>query len=230
MSKTLLSLLTTSATILGSAQAATYFEDFSSGDGGFTVESTLRADNGNPYDSPWVYDGSGSFTTGGSQGVAHTRLTSPTLTVSADGEVELRVDHRYSIEGGLWDGGAVFLSVNGGLFEQVSNAAFSANGYNAIGLIGNHDLNGGEGFGGDSPGYGDPSYITSVAAAPFSAGDTIAVQFLMANDEGATGNFLPNWQIDSVTITNTNAIPEPSALALSVLAGLGLALRRKRRA
>ena len=220
-------LLATSATILGSAQAATYFENFSGGDGGFTVLSTPRADNGNPFDSPWIYDGSGSFTTGGSAGVAHSRLTGPTLTVTTDGLVELSFDHRYSIEGGNWDGGAVFLSVNNAAFEQIPNGAFSANGYTAFALIGNHDLNGGEGFGGNSLGYGDPSFITSVAAAPFSAGDTVAVQFLMANDEGATGDFLPNWQIDSVSITNTNAIPEPSSLLLCGLSAVGL-LRRRR--
>jgi hypothetical protein len=227
MKKPLLALLATSATLLGSAQAATFFEDFSGGAGGFTVQSTARADNGNPFDSPWIYDGSASFTTGGSEGVAHSRLTSPTLTVTADGAVELSFDHRYSIEGGNWDGGAVFLSVNNAPFEQIPNAAFSMNGYTAFALIGNHDLTGGEGFGGDSPGYGDPSFITSVAAAPFSAGDTVAVQFLMANDEGATGAFLPNWQIDSVSVTNTNAIPEPSSLLLCGLGAVGL-LRRRR--
>ncbi len=100
-------------------------QDFSGGDGGFTVQSTPRVDNGEAFDFPWTYDGSGSFTTGGSEGVAHSRLTSPTLTVVADGLVELSFDHRYSIEDGLWDGGAVFLSVNGSVFEQVPNAAFT---------------------------------------------------------------------------------------------------------
>ena len=49
----------------------------------------------------------------------------------------------------------------------------------------------------------------------------------MANDEGATGEFLPNWQIDSVSVSNTNAIPEPSALLLCGLGAVGL-LRRRR--
>jgi len=102
----------------------------------------------------------------------------------------------------------------------------SANGYMAFNLIGNHDLGGGEGFGGDSPGY--PAFITSVAGGPFLAGDTIAIQFLMANDEFAAGASTPNWQIDSVSVTN--AVPEPSTLVLSVLACMGLMLRRKRSA
>jgi len=227
MKNSLLALLATSATILGSAQAATYFENFSGSDGGFTVQSSPRDDNGNPFDSPWVYDGSHSFTTGGSEGKAHSRLTSPTLTVATGGVVELSFTHRYSIEGDLWDGGAVFISVNGSAFDQIPAAAFTANGYNAFALIGNHDLKGSDGFGGDSLGYADFSLITSVAAASFSAGDTVAVQFLMANDEGSTGAFLPNWQIDSVSITNTNAIPEPSSLLLCGLGAIGL-LRRRR--
>ncbi len=90
--------------------------------------------------------------------------------------------------------------MNGGAFTQILNTAFTQNGYTAFGLIGNHDLNGGEGFGGDSPGYAD-GYITSIAIIPgVNIGDTIQVQFVGAHDEFARGAFTPAWEIDRVTV------------------------------
>ena len=57
-------------------------EDFSVSDGGFTVTNEN-------HDDPWAYDaGAGAWSTDGSANGApdeHTRLTSPELTVEADG-------------------------------------------------------------------------------------------------------------------------------------------------
>ena len=55
------------------------------------------------------------------------------MAVIATGSVGLTFDHRYSFEvdsGGSWDGGAVFVSHNGGAYPMVDNSAFTANGYN----------------------------------------------------------------------------------------------------
>ncbi len=190
--------------------AFAYDEDFSSSDGGWvSTETGGHAD-------PWAYDGgAGAWSTDGSQTSAptHTRLTSPTLVVTTAGEIQVSFDHFYSIEGPDWDAGALFASVNGGAFTYVDGSAFTANGYNSPVLVGQHDLQGSFGFTGDSAGY--PTPITSTASlGVLGLGDTVAVQFLMANDQFAIGANLPNWQIDSVSVPGTQAVPEPGSLLL----------------
>jgi hypothetical protein len=208
------------------AAGVIYEEDFTGGDGGYVVTNTGEIEG------PWIYDGSSTWTVNGSENVGaptHSRLTSPAVAVTADGPVELSFVHRYSIEGDLWDGAAVFTSINGGGFTQVPGDSFSANGYTGQGLVGNHDLNGGEGFNGDSPGYGDPAFITSIATlGTLATGDTVEVQFLGAWDEFSKGTE-PNWQIDSVQLS---VVPEPGTLALTLclaLFGATIALTRRGR-
>ena len=188
------------STILGNSEigGVDLDEDFNGGDGGFTV-----TDAGNP-EGPWTYDaGLGTWFTNGSSSLgapSHSRLTSPTIDISGAGEAILSFVHRYSVEGDLWDGMAVFVSLNGADFTQVLNDSFLSNGYTGFGLIGNHDLNGGEGYNGDSPGYASRTFITSnIDLGSLSAGDTLEVQFLGAWDEGAKGAE-PNWEIDSVSV------------------------------
>jgi hypothetical protein len=215
--------------LLGAVQQASaatiHSEDFNLNGGGYSV-----ANQGGP-EGPWTYDlSTGTWLANGSENLAapsHSRLTSPPVTVTTTSSVSLSFTHRYSIEGDLWDGGAVFISLNGGAFTQVPNSAFTANGYTGFGLIGNHDLLGGEGYNGDSPGYGAGMFIISTAnLGTYSGDDTIRVQFLGAWDEFAKGQ-TPNWQIDSVLITQ--AIPEPTGIAMIALAGLGLAALARRR-
>jgi hypothetical protein len=221
-------ILATFALLLAAAHASAqsiHSEDFNLNGGGYTV-----TDQGGP-EGPWTYDlTTGTWLANGSENLgapSHSRLTSPPVTVTTSTSVSLSFTHRYSIEGDLWDGGAVFVSVNGGAFTQVPNSAFTANGYTGFGLIGNHDLLNGEGFNGDSPGYGAGMFITSTAnLGTFSGDDTIRVQFLGAWDEFAKGQ-TPNWQIDSVEISQ--AIPEPTGIAMLAMAGVGLAYRARRR-
>jgi hypothetical protein len=199
--------------------------NFNLNDEGYSV-----VNQGNP-EGPWTYDlASGTWLANGSENLAapsHSRLTSPPVTVTQSSSVELSFTHRYSIEGDLWDGGAVFMSVNGGAFTQVPNSAFTSNGYTGFGLIGNHDLFNGEGFNGDSPGYGANTFISSIAnLGTFSGDDTIRIQFLGAWDEFAKGQ-TPNWQIESVTLTQ--AVPEPTGIAVLAMAGVGLAGIARRR-
>ncbi len=83
----------------------------------------------------------------------------------------------------------------------VPDDQFTQNGYTAFGLIGNHVLNGGDGFGGDSPGYATPEFITSIAqVGGVVGGGTITIRFLGAWDEAARGNSVPGWEIDAVTV------------------------------
>jgi hypothetical protein len=175
-------------------------EDFSGSDGGFTVTNEN-------HDDPWAYDaGAGAWSTDGSQNGAaneHTRLTSPELTVDTAGGYVVIFDHRYDIEGGDWDGAALYISVNGGPFDYVEGAKFTENGYNTGNLIGAHALGGLTAFGGISPGHAEGTYITSTAGpVPFGAGDIVQVQFLMANDQGSVGTMTPNWEIDNVSVAS----------------------------
>lgn len=202
------------------ATAATiHDENFDLDDGGYVVN------NGGGPEGPFTYDiSSGTWLANGSENLgapSSSGIISPTITVTQSGPVELSFSHRYSIEGDLWDGAAVFVSVNGGGYSQIPSSAFSANGYNGFGLIGNHGLLGGEGYNGDSAGYGSGLFITSVASlGSLSAGDTVALQFIAFWDEFAKGQ-TPNWQIDSVQVTQ--AVPEPTGIALIAMAGVGLA-------
>lgn len=198
-------------------------DDFSSGDAGFTVVNTGAVEN------PWAYS-AGFWATGGSENLGSptaSALVSPTLTATVGGEVTLSFSHRHSFEldSTVWDGGQVLLSVNGGAFATVPSASFSANGYGGV-VGGNNALNGKSAFIGNSPGYAAGEVITSVASlGTFSVGDTIAVEFLGAWDEFARGTN-PNWVIDSVSVTS---VPEPSALALGLIALVGLAGRQRLR-
>lgn len=177
-------------------------EDFNATDGGFLVTNEN-------HDDPWAYDsGAGAWSTDGSANGApneHTRLTSPELTVATTGGYTVSFDHRYDIEGGDWDGGALFVSVNGGAFEYVEGAKFTENGYNTGSLIGAHALGGLTGFGGISSGHSVGTYITSTTGPfAFGAGDTVQFQFLMANDQGAVGTQTPNWEIDSISVVSVS--------------------------
>jgi hypothetical protein len=184
------------------AGATTLFAtDFNANNGGFTVETPQ------PYDGPWVYDAaSGSWREDG-QNPENSRpntstLISPTVTVTRAGGVQLAFAHRYSFEGGAWDGGNVWISINGGAYTMVPGSAFLQNGYNGTVLPNSASiLKGQAAFIENSTGYG-AGFLTSVAnLGTFAVGDTIRVQFIAANDTNTRGEFVPNWQIDSVALS-----------------------------
>ncbi len=181
-------------------------ENFDSGDGGCTV-----ANVGAPFEGPWTYDaGSGSWKSDG-QGpelgrASSTRLTCQQVTVTQSGIVGITIDHRWSFEPEAgttgWDGGQILVSVNGGPFTVVPASAFSALGYNGTVLAGSSAENHGQAaFVQQSSGHGAGTLVTSVAAlGALSAGDTIRVQFLAANDTN-TRNTSPQWEISRVVLT-----------------------------
>jgi len=174
-----------------------FSSDFEADDGGLTQEATGNSPIDAVYNAErgtWVIDGDDS-------GPATNYLTSPEITL-ADEAIGIRISfaHRYSIET-EWDGTAISVSVDGGDFTVVPNASFSENGYTFSNLVGNHVLKGGDGFNGDSEGYADGTFITSIAEiSGAAAGSTIQLRFIGAWDEGARGPSIPNWEIDSVTI------------------------------
>lgn len=173
-------------------------QNFGDNNGGFSVETV------GPVPGPWMYDDAeGVWYANGAEpactGPYWSFLNSPGYLVAADGEVVINVDHRYSFEGDLWDGGQIRMSVNGGDFVEVPAEAFSANGYADAGtIIGAGILNGLFAFNAASEGYADGTYITSVAnLGTFVAGDSITIQFLGGWDNCTTGG-TPNWEVKSI--------------------------------
>lgn len=212
------------------ASAATY--DFNAG-GGFSVTNF-----NDPFDGPWVYGatsgvgGSGGWSTDG-QGpelgrAPSTYLTSPAIPITAAGAVTLSFDHRYSFEVDAWDGGAVFVSRNGGAFTKVPGGNFTANGYNGNVRPGSaSELQSTEAFIETSAGYGAGQFQTSLAGlGSYVAGDSLRVRFTAAYDTNTTQG-TPDWVIDNV-IVNT-PIPEPTSLLMLATAGVAIAVAARRK-
>ena len=136
-------------------------QDFASGNGGFTaVDSTTpptgwggwayQAANGT-----WTAKGAPSDAANQCGGPFNSKLTSPAYTVPVSDEVTLSFTHRYSLEGDYYDGGQVWISVNGGAFTPVSPDSFTANGYAPGTIVGTGILKGQRAFNGDSAGLRD---------------------------------------------------------------------------
>lgn len=170
---------------------------FATSDGGFTVTNSTENPAG-----PLIYDASvGAWTAEGGNGPFNSRLNSPEFVVPVSQAILLSFSHRYSFEADYWDGAQVLVSVNGGAFNVVSNANFTANGY-AMGrtIQGSGILNGQYAFNGNSAGYAAGDYITSTAIlGNFQAGDKIVVQFLGGWDDATVGSS-PNWAIRSMSL------------------------------
>ena len=169
---------------------------FDADDGGFAESATGNS----PLPAVWSAARGTWSMEGDDSGPATNTLTSPEIVIPVTGSVRIAFNHRFSIEPD-WDGTAVQISVNGGPFVTVPKSAFRQNPYTFDALIGNHVLNGEAGFNGNSPGYAEEAFITSLADfGATAAGDTIQVRFLGAWDEGARGAGLPNWEIDGLAV------------------------------
>ena len=124
------------------------------------------------------------------------------MNVTQNGRISLSFDHRYSFEGGSWDGGQVRISLNGGAFTTVPASAFSAGGYNGT-VLGNSSAenHGQAAFVNTSASHGAGTLNNSVCELGyFSAGDSIRIQFLAANDTNTRGD-VPQWEIDNLVVT-----------------------------
>jgi len=143
----------------------------------------------------------GHWRASGGAGVVYSNLKSPTLTVANAGNVTLKFNHRYYLET-AYDGGAVYISVNGGAATYVPASAFSANAYTAT-LSGSSVFTGLAVFNGLSAGWGTPAQIESIASlGPFNPGDTLAISFRGGWDEGYAES-APNWEIGTVEVTDS---------------------------
>jgi hypothetical protein len=157
----------------------------------------------------------GYWAAAGGVGVVYSNLTSPTLTVPVSGTVTLKFKHRYYLEG-AYDGGAVYLSVNGGTPTYLAASAFSVNGYNAT-LTGSSVFTGMDVFNGQSTGWATPNQLESSATlGTFVAGDTIAVTFRGGWDEGVF-EADPNWEIGTVEVRDA---ANTALLNVDFLAGM----------
>lgn len=139
----------------------------------------------------------------GGNGNAFSGIVSPAMTVPETGPVTLRFTHRYNFESD-YDGGAVYVSVNGGPAAYLEPTAFSANGY--VGIVNTTVWSASEEvFHGQSTDFGVPSLIESVAdLGSLNAGDTVSVEFR----GGWDANTFPagvNWEIGSVTLEDTTS-------------------------
>jgi hypothetical protein len=144
----------------------------------------------------------------GGTGVVYSRLKSPVLTVANSGPVTLTFNHSYFFEPN-WDGGALFVSINGGAPAYVPASAFIANGYDGP-LSGPSWVSsvfiGQETFTGKSEGYDEYEMTEAVVnLGTLTAGDTVAIEFRGGWDEGYVESGV-NWEIESVAIKDsTNA-------------------------
>lgn len=179
----------------GSAQAQTILEV----GGAATITDQALA-------TAQVPAGGVNWTAAGGNGNTFSSLSSPSALVGSTGNVTLTFTHRYNFEtdvNGNWDGGAVFVSVNGGSFTKVPLSSFTSNGYSGTALASVWTL-GEEIFAGQSTDWGVPTLITSVAdLGSLTAADTVAVEFRGGWD-GNTFPVSPNWEIGTVQISDTS--------------------------
>ena len=99
---------------------------------------------------------------GNDAGPSTNYLTSPEITITQNCDIEILLNHRYSIEP-LWDGAAIEYSINGGEFQRLEKEDFFDNGYNFEIIQGQHALQNKSAFSAISDGYGNNEFITSSA-------------------------------------------------------------------
>lgn len=221
-------------------------ENFNSGDGGYTASEI----NTPSTVVPWSYSGTagvagtgGWSTPGGESGNYPTplpyleQLTSPVIVVPTTGEIKLSFDHKYNFEfdSTVWDGGLLEISLNGGAFAPLPNAAFTLNGYDNTlqtsddwGFVG--DLNGLDVFTGDQSG----AFKSSAAdIGLLNAGDTLQLRFTggwdwFFNQPNSIG-LPPAWSVDNVLVSvSYPPAPEPTSFSLMMFGGAVLVLRKSR--
>jgi hypothetical protein len=145
-----------------------------------------------------------TFSTKGGTATAQSHLISPAITVPTNGNVTLRFSHRYDFED-HWDGGAVFVSINGSEASYVPASAFSANAYDGdTQVTGSSAWPGGEQvFTLASAGYAQSSFVESVVdLGHLDANDSVSVEF-RSWWGSATPGPTPNWEIATVTLEDS---------------------------
>ncbi|MCF7734678.1 MAG: Ig-like domain repeat protein, partial [Akkermansiaceae bacterium] len=159
-----------------------------------------------------------NWTAAGGEGIKYSSLTSPTFTVPAthvNGEmVTLKFTHRYNFED-AWDGGEIFVNVNGAGETYVDETAFSQNGYTANNLVGSVWTGGEWAFNSATTDWFTEALIETIATVgPVNQGDTIAITFKGGWDDGynqATdpttpyGGPGPAWEIGTFQLSDASS-------------------------
>lgn len=194
---------------------------FAASYGGFTVTNTDPAPPG-----PWTHNATtGLWAADGSSpdcgGPYNSKLTSPAFSMPVADEVTLTFSHRYSFEPDRWDGGQVWISVNGGAFTPVPATNYTANGYPPGVIQGSGVLQNQPAFHDISPGYAEGTFITTSAfLGSFSANDTIVVQFVGGWDDCSNGA-VPSWVIRDFALAYGTAPRASTFTSAAVVTRLG---------
>ena len=130
-----------------------------------------------------------------------TELTSPSVAISAQAAT-ISFRNRFVTEAG-WDGGALEISVNGGIFTDIITAGgrFVTGGYNStLGAGTNNPLANRPAWSGDSNGY----MLTTVQLPATAAGQNVQFKFRFGGDDNtAGGGANPGWYIDDVQVVGS---------------------------
>ncbi len=135
----------------------------------------------------------------GVDGLSIDSLTTPQFAIPAGaGAAQLTLVHRHGFEGGLWDGGIIEYSINGGAFTYLDPGAFTQNGY--TGAIVGTSLLGTTAFTENSAGYSSGALITSLANIPgVSPGDNLQLRLTAGYDECCLGG-VPAWEVTRLQV------------------------------
>lgn len=197
-----------------------YSSNFNANNGGLNVLNV-----GGPSSPTWSYSGSGGVGNTGAWSInglnsVSTKALYSSSFISNGGAVTLSFDHRRNFESGF-DGGAVFVSINGSAFNYLAGSAFTQNGYSH--LISTTFQNFLGGLNAFSGGASNSTFITSIATlGSLNAGDTIAFMFLGAWDNSVNSSGEPDWVIDNINLSDAGtAVPAPPTILLGLM-GFGI--------
>lgn len=211
----------------GTNEVATYTENFEDGLTGWTQDAEAwNGGNGFPWEArsdiegnetgvAWGPDPADVGSCGGPNDpddlTSRNGLISPEITVPAGQTPRLTFDHSVRTEAG-WDGGNVKVSVNGGDFALVDQAAYLFNAPGGTLGDGSGYLEGQPVWTGTDGGKFTGEWGTTIVDldAVADAGDTVKFRFDMGRD-GCNG--VEGWAIDNVSVSycTEKAVPEISA-------------------
>ncbi|SDK29881.1 Thermolysin metallopeptidase, alpha-helical domain [Nocardioides sp. YR527] len=208
----------------GTNEVTTYTEDFEDGLTGWTQDAeALVAGNDYPWETLSDVEGNETKAAWGPDPVegqcgdpagditSRNGLISPEITVPKGLTPRFTFDHSVRTES-TWDGGNVKVSVNGGDFALVDQAAYLFNAPGATMADGSGYLQGEAAWTGTDGGKFTGQWGTTIIDldAVADAGDKVKFRFDMARD-GCNG--VEGWAVDNVSVSycTEKAVPEISA-------------------
>lgn len=203
----------------GSAQVSNV--DFTVGNGGYVAQNLGTGTN------PWFWTSGTGWAVNSSNTVSLERLLSPVLTATGSAW-GLNFTHQYNFEN-TFDGGQVWMSVNGGAFSLLGTSGAPYTGTLSTAF--------------SSPRGGQAAFTglnSGNISTTFSGATTAGTTFQFAFD-GAWDNSVsstnPNWLLTAIEYrdfsTPNNVVPEPatmSLLATGLVGMIGAGMRRRKKA